>query len=42
LETIAELQKTIDDKNVEFSKLNKEKLKLEHHLNNIRKKEISE
>jgi len=35
-------QKTIDDKNVELSKLNKEKLKLEHHLNNIRKKEISE
>jgi hypothetical protein len=27
---------------VELSKLNKEKLKLEHHLNNIRKKEISE
>jgi hypothetical protein len=37
-----ELKQVLETKGEELSKLSKEKLKLEHHLNNIRKKEIKE
>jgi predicted nucleic acid-binding Zn-ribbon protein len=36
------VKKALEAKGQELSKLSKEKLKLEHHLNNIRKKEIAQ
>ena len=36
------LKSALESKTQELSKLSKEKLKLEHHLNNVRKKEIAQ